>query len=121
MIRIVKTAELAYNRAEKQAVYDGDELLGHVFKDERNTPIRARSGNYSVGTRVEKGWRFDLARTHARLAEGPLSVTERDRLRHLATGFVRTRKEGAEELATVVGLIDQAVLRARRAVRREFS
>lgn len=112
MIRTVKTTATAFTGAVKHDVYDGEKLLGYVYKDDRTTPIMAKDGNYSVGQRVEHGWRFELLNVNPRLRS--LDALDRDRFRRLSHGFSRTRKDAVAEIVDISGKLDAQVAWAER-------
>lgn len=40
----------------------GDRVVGEIYRATSTTHIMAKSGNYSVGTRVKKGWEWRIKR-----------------------------------------------------------
>lgn len=111
-IRLQPTNTRAFDGQDLVAVHDDDTgaVLGHVHKGTQETQIMARHGNYSVGTRVERGWRYEVKGIYARLS--PLNERwERDRLISLSRGFARTRREAVAEIEEAVRQIEAAVAR----------
>jgi len=109
VITIQKTDKRAYRDGIfKQAVLDGQRLLGHVYKDERTHHVMAKDGNYSVGQRVEQGWRFEAANLHDSVRRLD-SIADRDRFRRLGRGFERTRKAAIKELVDFTRRLDETL------------
>lgn len=112
--RLQPTNTRAFDGQDMIAVHDDDTgtVLGHVHKGTRETPIMARDRGlrYSVGTRVERGWRYEVKGIYARLS--PLNERhERERLIRLSRGFARTRKEAVAEIEEAVRQIEAAIAR----------
>jgi hypothetical protein len=112
-VTLRRSNETTYDRRPKLAVWAGERLVGYVWKDEHRTHRMApdRGLSYSIGQRVQVGWRYEASRA---VAGDPqrLDHADRERARRLATPGSRVlpgmrRRDAVDELLANVETLDR--------------
>ncbi len=98
-VTVRKSSETTFDGRPKLAVWAGERLLGYVWK------------NYSVGTRVTSGWRFEATREAAG-NRFTLDRADRERAYRLASPGSRSvpgrlRRDAVDDLVRNVETLDR--------------
>jgi hypothetical protein len=62
-VQVVATSRTNWNNEPMFDVVLDGEVIGTIYRAEHTTQIMAKSGNYSIGTRVKRGWEWRINRS----------------------------------------------------------